>query len=55
VSQRPGENKGYAATLSDRVYELSHGALVDLVLQNGDMMKEKASETHPWHLHGHDF
>ncbi|XP_047074126.1 L-ascorbate oxidase-like [Lolium rigidum] len=55
VSRPPGENEGYAARLSDRVYELPHGALVDVVLQNADMMRERASETHPWHLHGHDF
>uniref|UniRef100_A0ACD6A969 Uncharacterized protein n=1 Tax=Avena sativa TaxID=4498 RepID=A0ACD6A969_AVESA len=54
VSMPPGKN-GYKARLSDRVYELPHGALVDVVLQNADMMRENTSESHPWHLHGHDF
>uniref|UniRef100_A0ACD5WSC2 Uncharacterized protein n=1 Tax=Avena sativa TaxID=4498 RepID=A0ACD5WSC2_AVESA len=51
----PPVNSSYNATLSDRVYELPYGALVDVVLQNADMLKETVSETHPWHLHGHDF
>ena len=51
----PPGNNSYVAKLSDRVYELPDGALVDVVLQNADMMRENNSETHPWHLHGHDF
>lgn len=51
----PAKNNGYVAKLSDRVYELPNGALVDVVLQNADMLRENNSETHPWHLHGHDF
>jgi L-ascorbate oxidase len=54
ISLPPGEN-GYAAKLSDRVYELPSGALVDVVLQNANMLSANTSETHPWHLHGHDF
>uniref|UniRef100_A0ACD6AEK3 Uncharacterized protein n=1 Tax=Avena sativa TaxID=4498 RepID=A0ACD6AEK3_AVESA len=49
------KENSYKARLSDRVYELPDGALVDVVLQNADMLTETVSETHPWHLHGHDF
>ncbi|KAM3192048.1 hypothetical protein ACQJBY_069347 [Aegilops geniculata] len=51
----PPANNSYETTLSDRVYELPHGAVVDVVLQNADMRRDNDSETHPWHLHGHDF
>ncbi|KAG8075471.1 hypothetical protein GUJ93_ZPchr0006g41475 [Zizania palustris] len=44
-----------ATTVSSRVFMLKHGSVVDVVLQNANMLKEQVSETHPWHLHGHDF
>ncbi|XP_052159398.1 L-ascorbate oxidase-like [Oryza glaberrima] len=50
---RPPANN--ATTASDRVFRLRHGAVVDVVLQNANMLREEVSETHPWHLHGHDF
>ncbi|KAF0901813.1 hypothetical protein E2562_006447 [Oryza meyeriana var. granulata] len=50
---RPPANN--ATTASDRVFRLRHGSVVDVVLQNANMLKEEVSETHPWHLHGHDF
>ncbi|KAL6602885.1 hypothetical protein ACP70R_043246 [Stipagrostis hirtigluma subsp. patula] len=43
------------ATVSNRVYKLTHGHVVDVVLQNADMLRDDVSEAHPWHLHGHDF
>ncbi|CAN6177779.1 unnamed protein product [Urochloa humidicola] len=41
--------------ISDRVYTFEHGEVVDVVLQNADMRRHGISESHPWHLHGHDF
>lgn len=37
------------------IYKLEFGSTVDIILQNANTMKNKTSETHPWHLHGHDF
>ncbi|KAL6844646.1 hypothetical protein ACP4OV_025305 [Aristida adscensionis] len=43
------------ATVSDALYRLELGSVVDVVLQNANMLAPNSSETHPWHLHGHDF
>ncbi|XP_066399318.1 L-ascorbate oxidase-like [Miscanthus floridulus] len=43
------------ATVSDGLYRLQFGSVVDVVLQNANMLAPNKSETHPWHLHGHDF
>ncbi|XP_062194742.1 L-ascorbate oxidase-like [Phragmites australis] len=43
------------ATTSDGLYRLQFGSVVDVVLQNTNMLAPNNSETHPWHLHGHDF
>ncbi|CAL5064690.1 unnamed protein product [Urochloa decumbens] len=43
------------ATSSDGLYRLAFGSVVDVVLQNANMLAANNSETHPWHLHGHDF
>ncbi|GKV25327.1 hypothetical protein SLEP1_g34782 [Rubroshorea leprosula] len=37
------------------IYKLEFGSTVDIILQNANTMKNETSETHPWHLHGHDF
>jgi L-ascorbate oxidase len=42
-------------TASDGLYRLRFGSVVDVVLQNANMLAANNSETHPWHLHGHDF
>ncbi|EEF33394.1 l-ascorbate oxidase, putative [Ricinus communis] len=47
------ENKN--ATISDGVYRLQFNTAIDIILQNAKSMNNKTSETHPWHLHGHDF
>ncbi|XP_065873189.1 L-ascorbate oxidase [Euphorbia lathyris] len=47
------ENKN--ATISDGIYRLQFNTTVDIVLQNANSMSNNTSETHPWHLHGHDF
>ncbi|XP_062229071.1 L-ascorbate oxidase-like [Phragmites australis] len=41
--------------VSDRVYRITHGTVVDVVLQNANALEKGVSESHPWHLHGHDF
>ncbi|KAL6626396.1 hypothetical protein ACP70R_030122 [Stipagrostis hirtigluma subsp. patula] len=41
-------------TVASSVYRLALGSVVDVVLQNAKALNNK-SETHPWHLHGHDF
>ncbi|AQK91080.1 Cupredoxin superfamily protein [Zea mays] len=41
-------------TVASKVYRLALGSVVDVVLQNTVALNNK-SETHPWHLHGHDF
>ncbi|XP_068637472.1 L-ascorbate oxidase [Aristolochia californica] len=43
------------ATYSDGIYRLELNSTVDIVLQNANTMNKNNSETHPWHLHGHDF
>ncbi|KAK5843337.1 L-ascorbate oxidase [Gossypium arboreum] len=47
------ENKN--ATSSNGVYRLNFNSTVDIILQNANSMILNTSETHPWHLHGHDF
>lgn len=43
------------ATTSNAVYKNVFNSTVDVVLQNANTMNPTNSETHPWHLHGHDF
>lgn len=43
------------ATTSNAAYRLAFNTTVDVILQNANTMNENNSETHPWHLHGHDF
>lgn len=43
------------ATSSDGIYRLQFNTTVDIILQNANTMTANNSETHPWHLHGHDF
>ncbi|BFG35359.1 hypothetical protein CerSpe_216330 [Prunus speciosa] len=43
------------ATVSNGIYRLQFNTTVDLILQNANTMNPNNSETHPWHLHGHDF
>ncbi|KAK1587424.1 hypothetical protein Q3G72_012705 [Acer saccharum] len=43
------------ATTSNGIYRLDFNSTVDIILQNANTMNENNSETHPWHLHGHDF
>ncbi|XP_057969900.1 L-ascorbate oxidase [Malania oleifera] len=43
------------ATSSDSIYRLGFNTTVDIILQNANTMTPNNSETHPWHLHGHDF
>ncbi|KAF5747377.1 hypothetical protein HS088_TW05G00098 [Tripterygium wilfordii] len=43
------------ATSSDSIYRLKFNSTVDIILQNANTMVVNNSETHPWHLHGHDF
>ncbi|XP_059433083.1 L-ascorbate oxidase-like [Corylus avellana] len=43
------------ATLNDAIYRLQFNSTVDIILQNANSMTNNTSETHPWHLHGHDF
>lgn len=43
------------ATTSNGVYRLDFNSTVDVILQNANSMVANTSETHPWHLHGHDF
>lgn len=47
--------KNVNATISDAVYRLDYNSTIDVVLQNANTMTVNNSETHPWHLHGHDF
>ncbi|KAL8475062.1 hypothetical protein ACS0TY_031471 [Phlomoides rotata] len=48
-------SKNANATTSDAAYRLKFNTTVDIVLQNANTMNRNNSETHPWHLHGHDF
>ncbi|KAJ1281952.1 hypothetical protein BS78_03G012700 [Paspalum vaginatum] len=50
ISSPPTAN----GTVASAVYRLALGSVVDVVLQNAAMTNGK-NETHPWHLHGHDF
>lgn len=50
-----GVARNVNATSGSGIYRLEFGSVVDVVLQNANAMKEGESETHPWHLHGHDF
>ncbi|XP_022949916.1 L-ascorbate oxidase-like [Cucurbita moschata] len=43
------------ATESDAIFRLEFKSTVDIILQNANMMSPNSSDTHPWHLHGHDF
>ncbi|KAJ1412856.1 Multicopper oxidase, type 1 [Sesbania bispinosa] len=43
------------ATSSNGIYRLKFNTTVDVILQNANTMNKNDSETHPWHLHGHDF
>ncbi|KAH7859601.1 hypothetical protein Vadar_003097 [Vaccinium darrowii] len=43
------------ATTSNSLYKLQFNSTVDIILQNANTMTSNNSETHPWHLHGHDF
>ncbi|KAM7275403.1 hypothetical protein ACFE04_017269 [Oxalis oulophora] len=43
------------ATSSNGIYRLEFNSTVDIILQNANTMNVNNSETHPWHLHGHDF
>ncbi|KAL5992292.1 hypothetical protein ACLOJK_013208 [Asimina triloba] len=43
------------ATSSNSIYRLQFNSTVDIILQNANTMTKNNSETHPWHLHGHDF
>ncbi|KAJ4848166.1 hypothetical protein Tsubulata_018637 [Turnera subulata] len=48
-------NPNASGTTTDAVYRLPFDATVDVILQNTNSMVVNNSETHPWHLHGHDF
>ncbi|XP_074308721.1 L-ascorbate oxidase-like [Silene latifolia] len=41
-------------TSSNAIYRLKFDTTIDIVLQNAKSLANN-SETHPWHLHGHDF
>ncbi|KAJ0709138.1 putative oxidoreductase [Helianthus annuus] len=43
------------ATSSNSLYRLKFNTTVDIILQNANTLNVNNSETHPWHLHGHDF
>ena len=43
------------ATSSNAIYQLDFNTSVDIVLQNANTVTPNNYETHPWHLHGHDF
>lgn len=47
--------KNANATTSNSIYRLKFNSTVDVILQNANTMTLNNSETHPWHLHGHDF
>ncbi|CAK9154010.1 unnamed protein product [Ilex paraguariensis] len=47
--------KNVNATSSNSIYRLQFNTTVDIILQNANTMNPNNSETHPWHLHGHDF
>ena len=43
------------ATSSNSIYRLQFNTTVDIILQNANTVNTNNSETHPWHLHGHNF
>lgn len=43
------------AVSGNGIYRLKFNSTVDVILQNANSMTQNVSETHPWHLHGHDF
>lgn len=43
------------ASYGNPVYRWEFNSTVDVILQNANMLGNKSSEIHPWHLHGHDF
>ncbi|XP_059624315.1 L-ascorbate oxidase-like [Cornus florida] len=47
--------KNVNATTSNSIYRLQFNTTVDIILQNANTMTPNNSETHPWHLHGHNF
>ncbi|KAG8640954.1 hypothetical protein MANES_13G089110v8 [Manihot esculenta] len=47
--------KNTNATSSTSIHRLVFNSTVDIILQNANTMTKNNSETHPWHLHGHDF
>ncbi|CAH9109664.1 unnamed protein product [Cuscuta europaea] len=49
------EPKNPNATASSSYYKLKFNSTVDVILQNANVLSGQVSETHPWHLHGHDF
>ncbi|KAK9713439.1 hypothetical protein RND81_06G027000 [Saponaria officinalis] len=44
-----------SVTFSNAIYRLKFDTTIDIVLQNANSLTKNNSETHPWHLHGHDF
>ncbi|KAH6796660.1 Cupredoxin superfamily protein [Perilla frutescens var. hirtella] len=50
-----GVQENANATISNAAYRLKLNTTVDIILQNANTMNRNNSETHPWHLHGHDF
>ncbi|KAG6765568.1 hypothetical protein POTOM_029616 [Populus tomentosa] len=47
--------KNINGTSSNRIYSLWFNSTVGVVLQNANTVTANNSETHPWHLHRHDF
>lgn len=43
------------ANYGNPIYRWEFNSTVDIILQNANMLTNKSSEIHPWHLHGHDF
>ena len=43
------------ATSSSGIYRLDFNSTIDVILQNANTMNPNDSETHPWHLHGHNY
>ncbi|KAK1308262.1 hypothetical protein QJS10_CPA09g00524 [Acorus calamus] len=50
-----GVAKNANATSGNSIYRLKFNSTIDIILQNANTMTANNSETHPWHLHGHDF
>ncbi|KAI4333277.1 hypothetical protein L6164_018109 [Bauhinia variegata] len=47
--------KNVNATSSSGIYRLDFNSTVDVILQNANTLTPNNSESHPWHLHGHNF